>query len=151
ALPSRTIRLPLACPGKMAWATPVTTTGYTTPVKTLSSTRTTIAGFSWSMCAAPLSRPSHPAERGQDHVDELDAEEGHEDSSHTVDQEERAQARRGAHRRLSDAAKRQRNERDDDERVEDDRREDGALWRGEPHDVERGERGVGRRERCRDD
>ena len=47
--------------------------------------------------------------------------------------------------------KRERDQRDDDQRVEDDRREDGALGRGQTHDVERVELREDRDEHRRDD
>jgi hypothetical protein len=43
-LPSRTMRLPLACAGNTDCATPVTTSGYARPVTRLSTTNSVSAG-----------------------------------------------------------------------------------------------------------
>src|SRR5579883_3354648 len=74
---------------------------------------------------------------GDQHVDELDANEGHDDAAEAVDEKIAPQNARRTHRTVGDAAQRQRDERNDDERVEDDCREDGALRRLQLHDVER--------------
>src|SRR5213080_96489 len=53
-------------------------------------------------------------ERGNHHVDDLDADEGHDDPSSAVDQQIPPEQRLGGHRAVRDAVQRQRNERDDD-------------------------------------
>src|ERR1700694_1684682 len=74
---------------------------------------------------------------GYEHIDELDAGEGHGDPAQAIDQEIAAQDGGRSHRAIGNATQSKRDERDDDQRVEDDRRQDGALGRRETHDVER--------------
>src|SRR5262252_3912212 len=148
SLPSFEMRLPWAWYGKTAWATPVTRSGYATPVTRVSATRMTRAGRS---CARMSSPPLYEAEGHEDHVHELDPRERDEDAAHAVDPEVAPENGRRANRTVADAAEGQRDERDDDQRVEDDGGEDGALRGGEMHDVEHTERGIGAREGRGDD
>src|SRR5262249_55871140 len=127
----RTTRLPLACRGNATCATTVTTSGYTTPVITVSSARRTMAGLSCEDIGNDLR--SDEAARDQHEVDRLDAYERGDDAPETVDEQVVAQEHRGAHGAVAHAAQRERDQRHDDERVEDHRRQDGALGRGQPH------------------
>src|SRR3984957_496376 len=74
-------------------------------------------------------------QRGENHIDDLDADEGHDDAAKTVEHHVLEQHAVRTLRLIPYAAQRQRNQRDDDERVEDDRRKDRALRRRQPHDV----------------
>ena len=65
-------------------------------------------------------------ERGDDEIDELDADERNDDAAEAIDEQIALENREGAHRLVGDAAQRQRNQRDDDERVENDGAENGA-------------------------
>ena len=65
-------------------------------------------------------------ERGDDEIDELDADKRHDDAADAVDEEIALENCERAHRFVGHAAQRQRNQRDDDERVENDGAEDGA-------------------------
>src|SRR5215510_11715331 len=85
SLPSLETRLPWAWYGKTAWATPVTRSGYATPVTRVRATRMTRAGRS---CTRMMSTPPlHEAEGHEDHVHELDPRERDEDPAHPVDPE----------------------------------------------------------------
>src|SRR5215475_9381976 len=149
SLPSFAMRLPWAWYGKTAWATPVTRSGYATPVTRVRATRMTRAGRN---CARMMSPPPlHEAEGHEDHVHELDSRERDEDAAHAVDPEVAPENGRRAKGTVADAAEGERDERDDDQGVEDDGGEDGALRRGEMHDVEHAERGIGARKGRGDD
>src|SRR5215469_11945932 len=76
------------------------------------------------------------ADGGDDDVDELDADERHDDAADAIEPEVAPQDRGGTGRPVRDAAQGERDERDNDEGVEDDRREDRALRVPEAHDVE---------------
>src|SRR5262249_21227409 len=132
SLPSFAMRLPWAWYGKTAWATPVTRSGYATPVTRVRATRMTRAGRS---CVRMISTPPlHEAEGHEDHLPELDPRERDEDAAHAIDPEVAPEDGRRADGAVADAAEGQRDERDDDQGVEDDGGEDGALRRGEMHD-----------------
>ena len=64
--------------------------------------------------------------RGDDQIDQLDSDKRNDETAEAVDQQVALQNRERAHRFVSDAAQRQRNQRDDDERVENDGAEDRA-------------------------
>ena len=64
---------------------------------------------------------------GDDEVDDLDADERHDEAAEAVDQKVAAQQRGRADRPVGDALQRQRDQRDDDQRVEDDGRQDRAI------------------------
>jgi hypothetical protein len=66
-------------------------------------------------------------EDDEEHVDDLDADEGRDDAAEAVDDEVVAEQARGADRPVLDAAEGERNQGDDDERVEDDRAQRIAL------------------------
>ena len=76
-------------------------------------------------------------ERSNDEIDELDADERHDDATEAIDEQVALQDGEGAHRFVGHAAQGQRNQRDDDERVENDGAEDGAGGTVQVHDVER--------------
>src|SRR5579859_161334 len=80
---------------------------------------------------------SNQMQCGQDHIDDLDADEWRDDAAQSVDEQVIAQQPSRAHRSVGHAAQRQRDERDDDQRVEDDRRQDGALVRSQAQEVQR--------------
>ncbi len=80
------------------------------------------AKMDWSMV-------SHQIEGGDDEVDQLDADERHDEPAEAVDEEVAAKQRGRADRAIGDAAQRQRDQRDDDQRVEDDGRQDRRLRR----------------------
>src|SRR5262245_34493453 len=80
------------------------------------------------------------AERDEEKVEQLDAEEWSEEAAHAVEKDIAAEHCGGAGGTILHAAERERNEGDDDEGVEHHRAEDGALRRMEAHDVERLER-----------
>ena len=65
-------------------------------------------------------------ERGDDEIDELDADERNDDAAEAIDEQVALQNGERAHRFVGHAAQRQRNQRDDDERVENDGAEDRA-------------------------
>ena len=79
------------------------------------------------VCMHRWSCSSGEADGGDDEVDQLDADERHDEAAEAVDEQVAAQQRGGADRPVGDAAQRQRDQRDDDQRVEDDRRQDRAL------------------------
>src|SRR5262245_21917773 len=81
------------------------------------------------------SRGSSAEQVVHDEIDELDPNEGEQNSTEAVDEEVPAQQRGRTDGSILHAAKRERYERRDDEGVEDDRRENGALGRAEAHDV----------------
>src|ERR1017187_9142386 len=72
----------------------------------------------------------------QEHIDGLDANEGHDDAADAVDQQVVAQQNIGRLGHVLDALEGQRNQGHNDDRVEDDRREDGRLGRVQVHNVE---------------
>ena len=76
-------------------------------------------------------------ERSNDEIDELDADERHDDATEAIDEEIALENCQGAHRLVGDAAQGQRNQRDDDQGVENDGAEDGAGGTVQVHDVER--------------
>src|SRR5215467_6109066 len=122
SLPSFEMRLPWAWYGKTAWATPVTRSGYATPVTRVSATRMTRAGRS---CARMMSSPPlHEAEGNKNHVHELDPRERDEDAAHAIDPEVAPQDGRRPDGAVAHATECQRDERDDDQGVEDDGGED---------------------------
>ena len=65
-------------------------------------------------------------ERGDDQIDELDADKRNDDAAEAVDEQVALKNGQRAHRFVSDAAQRQRNQRDDNERVENDGAQNGA-------------------------
>ena len=91
------------------------------------------------------------AEGDDREIDELDADEGHQDAAEAVDEEIAGEHRAGFLGAVLDAAQGERDQRDDDQRVEDDRREDRALRRVEAHYIEHAEFRNGRDEQRRDD
>src|SRR5882672_11344754 len=109
-------RLPAARAGKIAWATPVTTSGYTSPV------RTSVTTVMRSAMRISRIEPSFlgQTDEAEDHVDRLDADEGNDHATHAIDEERPAQEGGGAQRPVLHAAQGQRDEHHDDERVEDD-------------------------------
>lgn len=82
-------------------------------------------------------------ERGNDEIDELDADERHDDAAEAIDEEVALQDCQGAHRLVGDAAQGQRNQRDNDEGVENDGAKNGAGGTVKVHDVERSDGGEG--------
>ncbi|KAG1161242.1 hypothetical protein G6F35_019120 [Rhizopus arrhizus] len=62
---------------------------------------------------------SDPAQRGQHHVDQLDAHEGHQQAAQAIDQQVAAQQHGSAQGPVTHAFERQRDQHDDDQRVED--------------------------------
>ena len=76
-------------------------------------------------------------ERSDDEIDELDADERHDDAAQAIDEQIALQNGQSAHRFVGHAAQRQRDQRDDDERVENDGAQDGAGRAVQMHDVER--------------
>lgn len=69
--------------------------------------------------------PLSEVEADQDQVDQLDADEGHDQSADAVDQQVAAQDGGRTERPVGYALQGQRNQRNDDESVKDDRRQDG--------------------------
>ena len=65
-------------------------------------------------------------ECGDDEIDEFDPDEWNDDAAETVDEQIALEDGERAHRFVSDAAQRQRNQRDDDKRVENDGAQDRA-------------------------
>ena len=63
---------------------------------------------------------------GDDQVDQLDSDKRNDETAEAVDEQVALQDGERAHRFVSDAAQRQRNQRDDDERVENDGAQDRA-------------------------
>src|SRR5690349_7767367 len=102
-----------------------------TPARTVKSTNDASAGRSCSIFVS-----SDEAETGEDHVDDLDPDEGRDDAAEPVDEEVVAQQGRRADGTLADAPQRERDQRDDDERVEDHRGQDRTLGGLETHDVQ---------------
>ena len=76
---------------------------------------------------------------------------GNDDAADAVDPHVTAQHGGGAERAIAHALQGQRDQRDDDQRVEDDGGQDRARRRGQPHDVQLVEHGIGRGERGRND
>ena len=66
---------------------------------------------------------------GDEHVNELDADEWDDDAAESIDEEVALQQGSRGHRPVLHAAQSERDQRDDDQRVEDDRGEDGGLRR----------------------
>src|ERR1700730_9504523 len=87
------------------------------------------AGTSWR-------RMSVYSRRGDDHVDDLDADEGGDDPADAVDDQVAAQHRRRPEGPELDALQGERDEGHDDEGVEDHRRQDGRVRVCQVHDVE---------------
>src|ERR1700738_1525170 len=103
------------------------------PVKTVKHTIMTMAGrISFNM-----SKSSRKACRGDGHVDQLDADEGHNNATEDVDEQIAHQQRGGAGGAVLHAPEGKRDQRDDDQRVEYDRRQDSALRRLQVHEVQR--------------
>src|SRR5262245_40895227 len=132
--PSRSTRLPLAARRNSNLPTPVTTSGYTTPVRTVITTiiRTEVPRCFHTFSSTPF---SDPAQRDQHEIDRLDADERSDQASAPVDPQVAPQQPRRSQRAVADAAQRERHERQDDERVEDDGGEDRAPRCREPHHV----------------
>ena len=86
--------------------------------------------------------------RSDDDIDQFDADERNDDAAEAVDQQVALQNGERAHRFVSDAAQRQRNQCDDNERVKNDGAEDRAGGCAQVHDVER--RDGGNREEGQD-
>src|SRR5579883_1863914 len=139
-LPFCSMRLPAACLGNAAFATPFTSSGYATPVIRVSARSATSAG---RICES-MALASRQVKSDEEQIDDLDADERHHDAAEPVDEQVAAEERVGPHGAVADAAQGERDEEDDDDRVEDDRGEDRALRRREAHHVEPVERGVGR-------
>src|ERR1700746_863252 len=93
------------------------------PVMTVMTTIITIAGRMCFMVAAS----SGQTDGCDEQVDQLDADEGHDDAADAVEQQVAPKDRRRADWAIRDAAQRQRYQRDDDQRIEDDCRQDGTL------------------------
>ena len=87
---------------------------------------------------------------GDDEIDEFDPNEWNNDAAETVDEQVALEDGERAHRFVSDAAQRQRNQRDDDKRVENHGAQDRARRAVQMHDVERGDRGECRHQHGRD-
>src|SRR5580704_13922856 len=79
---------------------------------------------------------SSQASRADHKVDELDADEGNDDSTEPIDKKIAPQNACRADGSVGYSAQCQGNERDDDQSVEYDRGKDCALWRCEVHDVQ---------------
>jgi len=75
--------------------------------------------------------------RSDDQIDQFDPDKRHDETAETVDEQVALQDGERAHRFVSDAAQRQRNQRDDDEGIENDGAQDGAGRGVQMHDVER--------------
>src|ERR1700687_4537099 len=84
----------------------------------------TVLSFNFCKSIAVSSVSSGEVKCGEEHIDELDADERHDDASKAVHEYVCAQDRVGAFRTICDAAQRQWNERHDDECVEDHGRQD---------------------------
>src|SRR5512146_1629355 len=98
-LPSFTMRLPAACPGKRTLATAVTTRGYAIPVTTVMTMSRVTAGRSTYFMAS-FSDQVHDLEQ---HIDDLDTDERHQDAAEAVDEQIAAQQYRGAERPVAHA------------------------------------------------
>src|SRR5688572_18932700 len=146
--PSTVTSEPLAWRGKRSCARPVTTPGYTKPVRAHSTTVSNSAGLTWWRSMAIASDESKDDEK---QVEQLDAHEGHDQAAEPVDEQVAAQHGRGGSRTVGDAAERQRDERDDDERVEDHARQNRRLRRVQSHHVQRPELRIGGDEQRGDD
>ena len=81
--PSRSIKLPFDCFGKAARATPVTSKGYAAPVRTVIRASMTRAGRNSDSMAMLPSRKVHD---DQQEVDQLDANERHDETAEAVNQ-----------------------------------------------------------------
>src|SRR6185312_12950470 len=115
---------------------------------TVITTIMTMAGrICFSMTVSSLGK----TDRGDDKIDDLDADERYDDAADTVEPQIAAQNVGGAGRAVFHTPQAQRNERDDDQRVEDDGREDRAFWIAQPHDVEHAELGIESQEHRGDD
>src|SRR5262245_61148463 len=108
---------PLALSGMSAWASPVTTRGYTIPS---SAVVTTVISTATTKLRRISIEPSRQTKKCDDDVDDLDADERDDDSAYAVEQEVSTEKRVRTHRPVRHAPECQRNERHDDHRVEDD-------------------------------
>src|SRR5882757_419736 len=101
------------------------------PVRMVKHTIMTMAGrISFNM-----SMSSRKACGGDGHVDQLDADEGHDDAAETVDEQVAYQQRGGAGGAVLHAPEGKWDQRDDDQRIENDGGQDGALRRLQVHEV----------------
>src|ERR1017187_9062544 len=116
----------------MAFASPVTSSGYSTPVRIVKATVTRIAMMSCFIFRLPLRQMQKP----QQPVDQPDSRERRNHAAHAVDQQVAAQQRGGTHGLVLHAAQRQRNQHDNNQRVEYHGGQNGALWAVQTHDVE---------------
>src|SRR5581483_379016 len=119
ALPLRTIRLPPAWVGKRTWPIPVTTSGHTIPVMAIRRRKRTTAGRTIEFMSG---LPSDEVREHQCEIDQLDTQEGDDDSPQSVDQKVAPQQHRRSERAVLDALQSEWDQYDDDERVEDYRR-----------------------------
>src|SRR5262245_10075229 len=94
-LPPASTRLPLAWLGNASCAMPVTSSGYATPVSTVSTTSMRSAGRKGVNMSFSLSGEVRGREQ---QVDRLDADEWQQHAAHAVDQHVPAQDRRSADR-----------------------------------------------------
>src|SRR4051812_21696164 len=119
------------------------------PSSTVSTSSTRTPAPIWR--SRPFMTSPDPRQELDEQVDELDAEEWHDDTSGAVDEQIAAQQRTGARGCVADAAQGQRDQREDHQGVEDDRGEDCRLRRVQAHDVEPVQAGIHRGEERWDD
>src|ERR1700735_3708558 len=128
------MRLPSAWRGKTTCATPVMTSGYTIPRRSVISARRLTAG---RMSRTSIRILLSPAGRRQNHVDDFDSGERHDDAAQPIYEQVAAQERTCAERPVLHALDGERYQYDDDQRVENHRREDCGVRRRQVHDIER--------------
>src|SRR3984893_4737032 len=116
-LPSLTMRLPPACPGKASWAIPVTTSGNTTPVITVMIRNSTTAGRISELMSVSSSDQMRQHEA---QVDQLDSDERNQNAPQAVDQQIAPQEHGSAQRPVFHPLQRERDQEHDDQRIEDD-------------------------------
>src|SRR6185437_16513197 len=114
-LPPTAMSEPLACRGKNNRASPVTTRGYTTPVRTHRMSVSVTAGRTCPRNSDGIA--SHQPERDEQHIDHLDPDERDHETARAVEEQVAPQDRRGRCRMVAHPAQCQRNERHDDQRV----------------------------------
>src|SRR5206468_12077784 len=127
-------RLQFARDGKSSWATPVMTSGNTSPHSISDIAANLIAGPQFCRSFRAIFIMVSFLEQRYSHVYQLDSYEGNDNSADSIDHGVLQEKGHGPRRLERDPSHRQGNQEGDDDCVEDKRREDGSV-QSEPENI----------------